>query len=324
MYTKSFCFPISRRRFSSSLTNSTKTKVEANNKAGDCAPIDCYYDLKVTTNSKHTYKTATAKATTGQGGKIVTSCRVCGKVSRTTVIPKVSTITLSATKYTYDASTKTPKITVKDSKGKVLVKNRDYTLKAPAARKNTGKYSVTVTLTGNYSGSKTLYFYILPGKTSKIAVKQSTTAIKATWKAVTGASGYRVTLCDKDGYAIKNAYTANTTYTFTKLTPGGTYHIKVTAYKTIDQKKAYSTGYAMVKTATAPAAPKLQAVAGKGKASLYATDKYASGYEFYMKSGSSYKKIATQKSNYGSYEETGFYFDGASAGYVDGVFVTVD
>lgn len=98
----------------------------------------------------------------------------------------------------------------------------------------------------------------------------------------------------------------------------------MTAYKTIDQKKAYSTGYTMVKTATAPAAPKLQAVAGKGKASLYATDKYASGYEFYMKSGTSYKKIATQKSNYGSYEETGLYFDGASAGYVDGVFVTVD
>ena len=300
----------------------TKEGLTAGKHCSVCGAV--LVEQKTVAKKSHTVKDSVTKATTGKDGKIVSACSVCKKTIRTTVIPKVSSITLSATKYTYDGNTKTPKITVKDSKGKVLVKNRDYTLKAPAARKNTGKYSVTVTLTGNYSGSKTLYFYIVPGKTSKIAVKQSTTAIKATWKAVTGASGYRVTLCDKDGYAIKNAYTANTTYTFTRLTPGGTYHIKVTAYKTIDQKKAYSTGYTMVKTATAPAAPKLQAVAGKGKASLYATDKYASGYEFYMKSGSSYKKIATQKSNYGSYEETGFYFDGASAGYVDGVFVTVD
>ena len=255
-------------------------------------------DVPATGN--HTGKTVITPATLTADGKKVTTCTVCNKTLDTTAIAKIASVKLSATKYTYDGKVKTPSVTVKDSKGKVLKKGTDYTVSYASGRKNTGKYTVTVTFTGDYSESKTLSFNILPGKTSKLTATQTATSIKASWKAVTGASGYKVILYTAKNKTVKTVYTTKTTASFTKLSKGTTYKVKVYAYKTIDGKKVYASSSALITTTTAPGAPTLKATAGKKKATLsWNKQTGASGYVLYMATSKNgkYSKIATLKGN---------------------------
>ena len=262
---------------------------------------------KVPATGKHTYKTATTKATTTKDGKAVTACTVCGKVSKSTTIYKASSIKLSKTSFTYNGKAQKPTITVKNSKGIALKNGTDYTVKYDSGCKNTGKYAVKITFKGNYSGSKTLYFNILPSKTSKLTVSQSTTSIKATWNKVTGASGYKVTLYNSKGKAVKTVDTNKTTYTFSKLSKGTTYKVRVTAYKTIDSKKVSSSVYTQLTTATKPGTPTLKVTAGSKKATLsWNKQTGATGYVVYMATSKNgkYSKIATVKGKL-SYTKTG-------------------
>lgn len=79
-----------------------------------------------------------------------------GSASTTyTISPKsVSdlTITLSATSFAYDGTEQKPTVTVKDG-STTLVENSGYTLIWPTASTEVGSYSVTITGTGNYTGS---------------------------------------------------------------------------------------------------------------------------------------------------------------------------
>ena len=256
----------------------------------------------------HSYKTTITKATTAKDGKKVSVCSVCRSTGKTVVIPKVSTIALSAAKYTYDGTVKTPSIIVKNRCGSVLVKNRDYVISFSPGRKNTGKYSVTVQLTGNYSGLKTVEFYIVPGKTSKMSVSLTTYSIKASWKSVTGASGYKVYLF-KGNKCIRYGYTTDTTFTFSKLHSGTNYRVAVKAYKMIDGAKCYSNSYTALNTTTRPDTPTLKVVPGTKKATLsWARQTGADGYVVYMATSKNGKftRIATQNGNDKiSYTKTG-------------------
>ena len=266
----------------------------------DCKTwISGYQEVAAT--GKNTYKTTTTtKAITEKDGKIVTACTVCGKVSKTTPIYKASSIKLSAVSFTYNDKVQKPTVTVKNSKGTTLKNGTDYTVSYSSGCKNTGKYAVKVTFKGNYSGSKTLYFNILPSKTSKLSSTQTTTSIKATWKAVTGASGYKVVLYSAKNKALKTVYTTKTSTSFTKLSKGTTYKVKVTAYKTIDGKKVLSSVYTLLTTATKPGTPTLKVTAGSKKAMLsWNKQTGATSYVVYMATSKNgkYTKIATLKGN---------------------------
>ncbi len=70
--------------------------------------------------------------------------------------------------------------------------------------------------------------------------KASTTSVKTTWKAVTGATGYEVWMATSSGGTYsKLITTTKTTYTKTKLTKNKTYYFKVRAYKTVGNTKVY-------------------------------------------------------------------------------------
>ena len=86
-----------------------------------------------------------------------------------------------------------PGVTVKNSKGKALKNGTDYKISYPKGMKNVGKYTVKVTLKGNYSGTKSLSYNINPKGTSVSKVTAAKKGFKVTWKKqTTQTSGYEV------------------------------------------------------------------------------------------------------------------------------------
>ena len=113
-----------------------------------------YYTLSYTDNINAGIATVTA---TGTG-------KYCGSVSANfTISPKKAkpSITLSETRYTYDSKIKTPTITsVTVGSSATPLDSSEYTVNYSSGRKNAGTYSVTVTLTGNYTGENSKNFVI--------------------------------------------------------------------------------------------------------------------------------------------------------------------
>ena len=64
-----------------------------------------------------------------------------------------ASVTLSATKFTYNGSMQRPTVTVKNAAGQTLTKDQSYTVTYSAGSKIPGSYTVTVTGKGNYSGT---------------------------------------------------------------------------------------------------------------------------------------------------------------------------
>ena len=258
---------------------------------------------------EHTYKTTKTKATTAKDGKTGTACTTCGKVTKSVVIPKVSSFNLSATAYSYDGKTKTPTVTVKDSKGKTLKNSTDYTLAYSSGRKDIGRYAVKVTLKGNYSGTKTLYFDIKPAQVSKPKATQTTSSVTLSWSKVAG-SNMRYYVFSYNPSTKKYTclgYTTGTSYTVKKLSSGTTYYYAVQAYNTTAKK--WGKVSSVLTTATKPGTPTLKAVAGTRKATLsWNKQTGATGYVLYMATSKTgkYTKIATLKVNTKvSYTKTG-------------------
>lgn len=202
----------------------------------------------------HTLKTTTTKATMTKDGKIVASCTVCKAVAKTTTIYKASSIKLSATSYTYNAEAKTPSVTVKDSKAKTLKNGTDYTVKYPSGRKNVGTYSVTVTLKGNYSGSKALSFNIIPKGTSIDSISALSAGFTAKWKKQTSqTTGYQVQYSTSSSFKSVKTITIKKNSTISQsvnnLKGSTKYYVRVRTYKTVGNKDYYSS-WSSVKTVT--------------------------------------------------------------------------
>ena len=264
----------------------------------------------VTDKFSHSYQTKTTPATTAKDGKIVTACTVCGKISKTVVIPKIASISLSSVSYTYDGKVKTPTVTVKNNKGTTLKKGTDYTVTYASGRKTPGQYAVKITFKGNYSESKTLYFTILPGITNSIATATNSLAIKLVWKAVPGATGYQVFLYDaKTKKYVTLKTTTGTSYTVSKLKSGTSYKFAVRAYTIVNGKVYWASGYKTITATTNPGTPTLKVTAGSKKAALsWNKQTGATGYVVYMATSKNgkYSKIATLKGNSSvTYTKTG-------------------
>jgi hypothetical protein len=188
----------------------------------------------------HVYKSTTTKATTSKNGKIVKSCKNCKTVASTTTIPKVSKITLSATTYTYDGKVKTPTVTVKDSKGKVLTNKTDYTVSYAGDRKNVGTYTITITFKGNYSGTVKKTFKINPKNmsiSSATATKSKSFTVK--WKKhTTQTTGYQIQYSTSSNFSnakIVTVHNSKTSKAITKLIANK--NSNWSSHKTVTTKK---------------------------------------------------------------------------------------
>lgn len=249
----------------------------------------------------HTNKTTTTKSTLTKNGKTVTKCSVCGDVSKTTIIYSPKTITLSTTSYTYDGKTKTPAVTVKDSKGNTLKKDVDYKVTYESGRKNPGKYSVRIDFIGNYEGTKRLYFTIAPKATSNVSAVQSTKAIELTWNKVTGADGYRVYQYNSKTKKWDNIKTTSaTSYKVEKLSAGTAYKFRIKAYKK-DDGTIWGKETPTFATATKCATPSItKLTTSGGKVNFTWSDVSGeSGYQVYYstKKDKDFKKVTSYKAN---------------------------
>ena len=231
-------------------------KVLVNSRYSDTSPW-----VVVKTKNKHTHTwnsgTVTKKASLTTNGVKTYTCKSC-KATKTEAIPKASNIKLSKTAYTYNGKVQKPSVTVKDSKGKALKYGTDYTVSYPKGMKNVGKYTVKVTLKGNYSGSKSMTYNINPKGTSVSKVTAAKKGFKVTWKKqTTQTTGYQVQYSTSSKFKSAKTVTISknktTSKSVGKLSAKKKYYVRVRTYKTVKiggkSVKLYS-GWSKAKSVT--------------------------------------------------------------------------
>ena len=206
----------------------------------------------------HVYRTKVQPATWSADGRSYEVCDQCGAVRNTRVIAKAKTASLSAVNYTYDGEVKQPTVTVKDSKGKTLKKGTDYTVSYSSGCKNVGRYTVKVTLKGNYSGSKSMTYNINPKGTGVSKVTAAKKGFKVTWKKqATQTTGYQVQYSTSSKFKSAKTVTISknktTSKSVGKLSAKKKYYVRVRTYKTVKiggkSVKLYS-GWSKTKSVT--------------------------------------------------------------------------
>ena len=149
----------------------------------------------------------------------------------------ISKVKLSKTVYTYDGKTKTPKVTVKNGNGDILVKDKNYTVKYPKNRKNVGKYKVKVSGAGRCTGTKSAYFVIRPKSTSITGITLSKNKLTVKWKKQSvQTSGYQIQYSTDSKF--KNSKTIKvsgnkTTKKIIKNQKNKKYYVRIRTYKNV-------------------------------------------------------------------------------------------
>lgn len=194
-----------------------------------------YYSLAVADcGSGHreevTYPT---KATTDRDGVKRTVCAYCGVTIKSEKVARLSSVKLTKTKWPCTGKTLTPTIKVTDADGKT-VSSSNYTLKTSATGTTPGKYTLTVTFKGKYSGTKTLTYYVVLAE-PKVEAEGNGSSIKVTWNKVPGATTYvvyrRQYVSGKWSSWSKITTTKSTSYTHSSPTTARYYRYAVKAYR---------------------------------------------------------------------------------------------
>ena len=254
-------------------SHSPSTAIRENEVASTCSKSGTYDSVvycsacgveisrvtKTVAKKAHTYTNKVTKATLTADGKITPTCSVCGAKKTATVIAKASGITISATKFVYNGKVQKPTLTVKDSNGKAFATSNYTATWSNASSKAVGSYTVKVVLKGNYSGTKTLTYTIVPKVVTGVKnAKAEKTAITLSWTSSVGAKYYDV-YGSTDGKTFKKVGTASTNslkvtkVNGTALAAGKTYYFKVRALDST--KKLIGSFSSVLKTGTLTVAP---------------------------------------------------------------------
>ena len=186
-----------------------------------------------------------AATNTSNGIREIT-CDIC-QGTFTEEIPKMqNTPVLSQTSYTYDGKVKKPSVVVKTVTGQIIPQ-MFYSVTYPNSSQSVGIYKVSVTFKGDYKGSYSLTYTIMPkAPASAKAELYGHDDVKFTWEKSTGASGYYVYYKQ----STSKSYTkyGSTTSTYIKksnLADGMKYDFKVVPYYYYSSNKATynSSGY---------------------------------------------------------------------------------
>lgn len=175
-------------------------------------------------------------------------------------------ISLAGNKIAYKSGVKrAPKVTVIYG-GKRLVKGRDYTLSYKNLEKDgkilMGKVAVTVNGKGDFTGKKTVYFYVVP-ETPTFTVSNVSGAayvniekdVYATDSKVnSNAGGYQIQFCNNKNFrtGLRTFVTSNlntTKLNFGSTVKSGTWYVRVRGFIKVDGQRRY-TAWTKVQTVT--------------------------------------------------------------------------
>lgn len=198
------------------------------------------FDVTYTNNVKAGTATITVTGIESKGYK--GTAKGTFTISRKKVTPSVS---LKESSYVYNGKVKTPTVTVKAG-STTLKATRDYTVTYPSGRKAVGAYTVTVKLTGNYSGSGSATFKIVPKGTSVKSLTAGKKKITVKWtKQATQTSGYEIQCSLKKDFKkiagkAKISGAKKTSGTITGLKKGSSYYVRIRTFKTGKNGPFYS------------------------------------------------------------------------------------
>ncbi len=220
-----------------------KIIVKYYNSALDNATLHC-------ASHSHTYKTkVTAYATFSRNGTVQTQCTSCGYISKTTSVPKISTVSLTWTNTVYSGNSKHPTVIVKDSKGNKLKNGTDYTVSYSNSKStNVGKYYALVKFKGKYSGNAYRYYYIKPKTTSLYISAYSYSnprKIRIYWNTQkVQTAGYQIQYSTSSNFSSSKWITINNVNqnsTFVSgLKKNTRYYFRIRTYKYYSGNKIYS------------------------------------------------------------------------------------
>lgn len=210
----------------------------------------------VTVKCTHNYQISVTPATTKSNGSIEEVCAKCGdKKSQT--IHRVDGINLSKTSYTYNGKLRKPSVSIVDTQGNSLTSGRDYQVSYPGITAQAGICQVRIDFMGNYHGSVSKQFKILPKSVSftKVIPKKKSIALK--WKKTSADCGYEIAYSTSKNFAKKSSHIVDIrksktiSKSISHLKPKQRYYIRIRTYKdvTLNGKttKLYS-GWSKVRT----------------------------------------------------------------------------
>lgn len=193
--------------------------------------------------SGHTYalQEVLKKASTAKSGRATYRCKMCGS-TKTEATPRIKSVSLNKTSYTYTGKAVKPSVAIKDTAGETVSKS--YYTVSYQGNKKIGQAVVKIALKGLYEGTLTRNFTIKPGKVKlPKAVNLKGRKIKVTWKKAKGVSGYEICHAKNKSFKKGKKITKAKASAKTKVLKGfkrkQTYYIKIRAYKKVKGKKVY-------------------------------------------------------------------------------------
>ena len=124
-----------------------------------------------------------------------------------------------------------------------------------SGRKNVGKYTVKVTLKGDYAGTVTKSFKINPKSTTISSITAKSKGIKVKWKKnKTQTTGYQIQYSTSSKFKGAKTVTVSknktTDKTISKLKAKKKYYVRIRTYKKIGSAKYYSSWSKVKKVTT--------------------------------------------------------------------------
>lgn len=178
--------------------------------------------------------------------------------------------------------------------GQPLLQDVDY--KVTYSKNNApGRATVKITGIGNFAGSVSKTFIILPQKVNSVSIaKNSATTATVSWGKVDKVSGYEILKYDANKNSFVHAVYASadsTSYKFTKLQNSALHSYVVKAYKTIDGDKYFGEQSDSVSVFIKPAKAQLTSVTLKNSTLNVEWKKLdCTGYEIIYTTDRKFKK----------------------------------
>lgn len=178
--------------------------------------------------------------------------------------------------------------------GQPLIQDVDYKV-SYSKNDAPGRATVKITGIGNFAGSVSKTFIILPQKVNSVSIaKNSATTATVSWGKVDKVSGYEILKYDANKNSFVHAVFASadsTSYQFTKLQNSALHSYVVKAYKTIDGDKYFGEQSDAVSVFIKPAKAQLTSVTLKNSTLNVEWKKLdCTGYEIIYTTDSKFKK----------------------------------